>query len=358
MASCAMDLPDYSSTGMQLALTTLADCREWYTSGMNTNTPDTILASARRVLATEAEAIIALSAQIDESFQAACALILACPGRLIITGMGKSGHIANKIAATMASTGTPAFFVHPAEAAHGDLGMITRQDVVLALSNSGESDEIIALLPSLSRLGVPLITMTGNRESTMARESRVHLYAGVAQEACPLNLAPTASTTAALALGDALAVVLLEQRGFGSEDFAMSHPGGSLGRRLLVHVRDLMHAGDLLPQVSESVLLKDALLEMSRKGLGMTAVVDADGGLAGVFTDGDLRRTLDKDVDVRTALVRDVMTRNPATIDAGKLAAEAAQVMEAKRINGLLVLDGSKLVGAINMHDLMRARVV
>lgn len=321
------------------------------------STPNTLV-RARRVLNVEAEAIVALANQLDDSFHAACALILACKGRLIVTGMGKSGHVARKIAATMASTGTPAFFVHPGEAAHGDLGMITSQDVVLALSYSGESDEIITLLPSLSRLGVPLIAMTGNAESTMARESRVHLYAGVEQEACPLNLAPTASTTAALALGDALAVVLLEERGFRSEDFARSHPGGSLGRRLLIHVRDVMHAGDLLPVVDENAGLKKALLEMSGKGLGMTAVVDATGGLIGVLTDGDLRRALDRDVDVRVARVVDVMTRNPATIHAGHLAAEAAQLMETRRINGLLVLDGSKLVGALNMHDLLRARVI
>lgn len=325
---------------------------------MTENKLPEVLASARRVLAIEADAITTLSEQLDGSFHMACSLMLACRGRLIVTGMGKSGHVARKIAATMASTGTPAFFVHPAEAAHGDLGMITSDDVVLALSNSGESDEIIALLPSLSRLGIPLIAMTGNRESTMARESRVHLYAGVAQEACPLNLAPTASTTAALALGDALAVVLLEQRGFGSEDFALSHPGGSLGRRLLVHVRDLMHADEALPQVEDTVLLKEALLEMSRKGLGMTAVVNAEGKLVGVFTDGDLRRTLDRDIDVRTVSVAEVMTRNPATIAAGKLAAEAAQIMESRRINGLLVQENGKLVGALNMHDLMRARVV
>lgn len=333
-------------------------CARWYTSCMKTNTPPHTLISAQRVLRIEAAAITALADQLDDAFHAACSLILACQGRLIVTGMGKSGHIARKIAATMASTGTPAFFVHPAEAAHGDLGMITRQDVVLALSNSGEVDEIITLLPSLSRMGVPLITMTGNAESTMARESDVHLYAGVAQEACPLNLAPTASTTAALALGDALAVVLLEERGFRSEDFARSHPGGSLGRRLLVHVRDVMHAANTLPVVKENDGLKLALIEMSSKGLGMTAVVDEDGALTGVLTDGDLRRALDRDVDVRIAKVIEVMTRNPATIEAAKLAAEAAQVMETRRINGLLVMDEGKLVGALNMHDLLRARVV
>ena len=325
---------------------------------MTDKDPQQTLARAQRVLNIEAGALIALSNRLDASFHAACALILACHGRLIVTGMGKSGHVARKIAATMASTGTPAFFVHPGEAAHGDLGMITSQDVVLALSNSGESDELVTLLPSLSRLGVPLIAMTGNPDSTMGQECHIHLYAGVDQEACPLNLAPTASTTAALALGDALAVVLLEERGFRSEDFARSHPGGSLGRRLLIHVRDIMHDGDQLPVVEENVALKDALLEMSRKGLGMTAVVNATGALQGVLTDGDLRRALDRDVDVRVACVADVMTRSPVTIDASRLAAEAAQIMETRRINGLLVMADDQLVGALNMHDLLRARVV
>lgn len=328
-----------------------------YCAVMETEIQET-LTRARRVLSIEAEAIAALAQTLDASFHAACACILACQGRLIVTGMGKSGHVAGKIAATMASTGTPAFFVHPGEAAHGDLGMITATDVVLALSNSGESDELVALLPSISRMGVPLIAMTGNPDSTLARAAEIHLYAGVAQEACPLNLAPTASTTAALALGDALAVCLLEARGFRSEDFALSHPGGSLGRRLLVHVRDVMNAGERLPVVGESAALKEALLEMSRKGLGMTAVCDAAGTLLGVVTDGDLRRALDRDVDVRVAKVADVMTRQPATIEAGRLAAEAAQIMEARRINGLLVLEAGRLVGALNMHDLMRARVV
>lgn len=325
---------------------------------MKNRDPQQTLMRARRVLAIEADAIVALSARLDESFHAACILIQDCPGRLIVTGMGKSGHVARKIAATMASTGTPAFFVHPGEAAHGDLGMITSQDVVLALSNSGESDELVTLLPSLSRLGVPLIAMTGNPQSTLGREATIHLYAGVEQEACPLNLAPTASTTAALALGDALAVALLEARGFGSEDFALSHPGGSLGRRLLVHVSDVMHAGDRLPVVREGVALKEAVLEMSRKGLGMTAVIDSAGNLLGVLTDGDLRRALDRDVDVRVASVAELMTRNPVTISADRLAAEAAQIMETRRINGLLVLEGGKLAGALNMHDLLRARVV
>ncbi|WP_373975988.1 KpsF/GutQ family sugar-phosphate isomerase [Chitinibacter sp. SCUT-21] len=315
--------------------------------------------SGRRVLAIEAAAIEAVATQLDQAqFNLACELILSCAGRVVVMGMGKSGHIARKIAATMASTGTPAMFVHPAEAAHGDLGMITRQDLVLALSNSGESDEVLAILPSLKRLAVPIISMTGNPNSTLAQQSKVHLYAGVTEEACPLNLAPTASTTVALALGDALAVALLEARGFQADDFALSHPGGSLGRKLLVHVRDLMHSGDALPVVQESMNLRDALLEISRKGMGMTAVVDAAGVLQGVYTDGDLRRTLDRDFDLRTTSVAQVMTRNPATIEAQRLAAEAAAVMEDKRINGLLVLDHGQLVGALNMHDLLRARVV
>jgi arabinose-5-phosphate isomerase len=317
-----------------------------------------ILDCAKRVLRAEAEAVSALADRLNPSFVTACELILACQGRVIVLGIGKSGHIAKKIAATMASTGTPAFFVHPSEAAHGDLGMITRCDVVLALSNSGESDEVIALLPSLKRLGIPLIAMTGNEQSTLSKQANVHLDSGVAQEACPLNLAPTASTTAALALGDALAVALLEARGFQIEDFALSHPGGSLGRRLLVLVRDLMHTGDALPVVRQDVLLRDALLEISKKGMGMTAVVDAAGQLLGIFTDGDLRRALDQGVDVRDTPVSTVMTLAPATIESHKLAAEAVQQMDARRVNGLLVLEAGILVGAINMHDLLRARVV
>ncbi len=317
-----------------------------------------ILECARRVLRVEADAVFALAERLNDQFATACELILSCQGRVVVIGIGKSGHIAKKIAATMASTGTPAFFVHPSEAAHGDLGMITRSDVVLALSNSGESDEVIALLPSLKRLGIPLIAMTGNAESTLSTQSSVHLDSGVTQEACPLNLAPTASTTAALALGDALAVALLEARGFQAEDFALSHPGGSLGRRLLVLVKDLMHSGDDLPVVQHDVLLRDALLEISKKGMGMTAVVDGQGGLLGIFTDGDLRRALDQGVDVRDTPVSTVMTLNPAAIESNKLAAEAVQQMDTRRVNGLLVLEAGVLVGAINMHDLLRARVV
>jgi len=273
--------------------------------------------------------------------------------------MGKSGHIGGKIAATLASTGTPSFFMHPAEASHGDLGMITEQDVVIALSNSGESVEIAAIVPLLKRRGAKLISMTGNPASTLALASDIHLDASVEQEACPLNLAPTASTTAALALGDALAVATLHARGFSAEDFARTHPGGALGRRLLVHVHDLMHQGDALPVVHESSSLKDALLEMTRKGLGMTAVVDYDAKLVGVFTDGDLRRLLDRDVDVRSAMTADVMHRNPHTVVASNLAVEAVRLMQEHKVNGLLALDDDgRLVGALNMHDLLRAGVV
>lgn len=317
------------------------------------------LALARRVIEIEANAVAALAERIDNSFLDALNLILDCRGRVVVIGMGKSGHIARKIAATMASTGTPAFFVHPGEAAHGDLGMITEQDVALLLSNSGESDEVLVLLPALKRKGLALIAMTGNPESTLAREATLHLNSSVAEEACPLGLAPTSSTTAALALGDALAVSLLDARGFGPEDFAVSHPAGRLGRRLLVHVADVMHAGDALPVVRSGVSLKEALLEMSAKGLGMTAVVGDDEALLGVFTDGDLRRALDRNGDLQGVSVDEVMTRSPRTIGAQRLAAEAAQVLEGHRINGLLVLDeNGRLVGALNMHDLLRAGVV
>ena len=314
---------------------------------------------ARQVLAIEAKAIEALIARLDGEFIRALQLILHCRGRVVVSGMGKSGHIARKIASTMASTGTPAFFVHPGEASHGDLGMITADDVLIALSNSGESPELLTIVPIIKRRGAKLISMTGNPASTLAREADVHLDASVAQEACPLGLAPTASTTAALALGDALAIALLDTRGFGAEDFARSHPGGALGRRLLVHVGDLMHSGEALPKVPESALLTEALLEMSRKGLGMTAVVGDADRLLGLFTDGDLRRALDKTLDIRAAKVAEVMTRNPRTIGPEKLAAEAVQKMDQHKINGLLVVDADgRLVGALNMHDLLRAGVV
>ncbi len=328
-------------------------------NGENIPATRNLLDLAREVLDIEARAIEALKERLDESFSAAVHLVLASPGRVVVSGMGKSGHIARKIAATLASTGTPAFFVHPAEASHGDLGMITSGDVLIALSNSGESPELLTIVPIVKRKGAKLIGMTGNPASSLARESDVHLDASVAQEACPLGLAPTASTTAALALGDALAVALLDARGFGAEDFALSHPGGALGRRLLVHVCDLMHGGAALPCVNESALLSEALLEMTRKGLGMTAVVDGEGRLTGIYTDGDLRRTLDKSGDIRALKVSETMSRNPRTIAAERLAAEAAQMMEQYKINGLLVVDdNNKPVGALNMHDLLKAGVV
>ncbi len=322
-------------------------------------TASDILALARRTLEIEAAAVLALQSRLDDSLVRAVDILLACKGRVVVTGMGKSGHVGTKIASTLASTGTPAFFMHPAEASHGDLGMITGQDVVLALSNSGESPEIIAILPLIKRRGARLITMTGRPGSTMAREADIHLDAAVAQEACPHNLAPTASTTAALALGDALAVVTLYARGFTAEDFARTHPGGALGRRLLIHVRDVMHKDEALPVVQEDTPFKTALLEMTRKKLGMTAVVDASGSLVGVFTDGDLRRCLDRDLDIKTTRIDSVMTRSPKTISEDVLAAEAARYMEDKQINGLLAVDGAgRLTGAFNMHDLLRAGVV
>ncbi|HEV7165114.1 MAG TPA: KpsF/GutQ family sugar-phosphate isomerase [Gammaproteobacteria bacterium] len=314
---------------------------------------------AREVLETEASAISALIPRLDSTFTSACRLMLACRGRVVVTGMGKSGHVANKIAATLASTGTPAFFVHPGEASHGDLGMITGDDLVLALSNSGETTELVTILPLIKRLGVKLLAFTGNPESTLAKIADVHLDVSVVREACPLNLAPTASTTAALAMGDALAVALLEARGFTQEDFARSHPGGSLGRRLLLRVEDIMHKGETIPQVAEGTTLSQALMEMTRKGLGMTAIVDAKGRVAGIFTDGDLRRTLDKRVDVHTALVDEVMTKNCTTIAPEALAGEALHLMESRKFNGLLVVGKDRgLLGALNMHDLLRAGIV
>ena len=316
--------------------------------------------SGRRVFGIERDGLAAVAARIDGQFSAACRMLLAGKGRVVCMGMGKSGHVARKIAATLASTGTPAFYVHPGEAGHGDLGMITDRDIVLALSYSGESDEILTLLPVLKRQGNALIAMTGRVQSTMAREADIHLDVSVPAEACPLALAPTASTTASLAMGDALAVALLEARGFTSDDFARSHPAGALGRRLLLHIADVMHAGDDVPRVGADATLGDALLEMSRKRLGMTAVVDADNRLLGLYTDGDLRRSLaDPATDVRDTRIDKVMTRTPVTIDADALAVEAAQLMEAHKINALLVIDGERrVVGALNIHDLLRARVV
>lgn len=318
-----------------------------------------VLELAREVLRIEAREVEALAARLDERFVAAVSLILACHGRVVVSGMGKSGHVGRKIAATLASTGTPAFFMHPAEASHGDLGMITGQDVVLALSNSGESGELLAIVPQLKRTGARLISMTGNPKSELARESDVHLDASVSQEACPLGLAPTASTTATLALGDALAVALLDARGFSAEDFARAHPGGALGRRLLVHVRDVMREGDQMPRVAQGAALSAALLEMSRKGLGMTAIVDAAGHPVGIFTDGDLRRAFEQGVNVTATRVDDVMHARPQTITPNKLAVEAVELMESRKINGLLVVDEQGvLVGALNMHDLLQAKVV
>lgn len=315
--------------------------------------------SAQRTIRLEIEAIEALLARIDDDFATACKLILDCKGRVVVVGMGKSGHIGRKIAATLASTGTPAFFVHPGEASHGDMGMITRDDLVLALSNSGSTAEIITLLPLIQRLGITLISMTGKPDSPLAEAAAVNLDAGVSQEACPLNLAPTSSTTTALVLGDALAIALLEARGFTAEDFAFSHPGGALGRRLLLKVEHIMHAGDSLPCVQRGTTLRDALLEMTRKGLGMTVVLETDGRLAGIFTDGDLRRTLDRNVDVRQAAIDEVMTPHGKTARAEMLAAQALKIMEDHKINALVVVDGAdRPIGALNMHDLLRAGVL
>ena len=312
------------------------------------------------VLNTEAEAISALTGRLDQGFHDACDLILKCTGRIVVTGMGKSGHIGNKIAATLASTGSPAFFMHPGEASHGDLGMITADDLVIALSNSGETSEITLLLPLLKRIGIPLLALTGNPASTLARSADIHLDVSVAREACPLGLAPTSSTTASLAMGDALAVAVLEVRGFTEEDFALSHPGGHLGRRLLLRVSDIMHTGDAIPLVTAETTLKDTLLEMTDKGLGMAGVVDAaENRLVGVYTDGDLRRTFEIMPDIESAVVRDYMTANCVTITAERIASEALKIMHDKKINALMVVDKKLVVqGALNMHDLLRAGVV
>ena len=320
---------------------------------------EALLDFARRALEIEARAVQGLAARLGAAFAAACRICLACQGRVVVTGMGKSGHVAGKIAATLASTGTPAFFLHPAEAGHGDLGMITRTDAVLALSNSGETPELVLLLPHLKRLAVPLMVMTGKGESTLARAATVTLDVAVAAEACPLNLAPTASTTATLAMGDALAVAVLEARGFTAQDFARSHPGGALGRKLLLHVEDLMRTGTAVPRVTPDAPLSAGLLEMSRKGLGMTVVVDRADKILGVFTDGDLRRALDKQIDVHATVMSAVMTQHGKTIGPRELAAEAVHLMEVHRITALPVADPQgRLVGALNVHDLMRAGVV
>jgi arabinose-5-phosphate isomerase len=320
---------------------------------------DSLIRKGRGVIEIELAAVAQLSARVDEQFASACRCILACTGRVVVIGMGKSGHIGNKIAATLASTGTPAFFVHPSEASHGDLGMITAEDVVIALSNSGETDEITALLPVIAHLQVPLIALSGNPNSSLAQAANVNIDVSVEQEACPLDLAPTTSTTAALIMGDALAIALLEARGFSVDDFALSHPGGALGRRLLLRVKDIMHSGDEIPCVYEDTLLKDALVEMTRKGLGTTAIIDADNRVLGIFTDGDVRRALDSDVNIHTTRIADVMTFGGRTIDGDKLAVEALSMMETHKINALLVVEVENiLVGALNMHDLLRARVV
>ncbi|QHE90846.1 KpsF/GutQ family sugar-phosphate isomerase [Pandoraea fibrosis] len=320
--------------------------------------PGRALEVAREVLRTEADAIERVSAHLDDSFSEAVSLLLDCRGRVVVTGMGKSGHIGRKLAATFASTGTPAFFVHPAEASHGDLGMITADDVVVALSNSGETGELVSILPMIKRIGAKLIAMTGNANSSLGRLSNVHLDAHVDREACPLGLAPTASTTAALALGDALAVTLLDARGFGAEDFARSHPGGALGRRLLTFVRDVMRTGERIPRVRSDASLSDALLEMTAKGLGMTAIVDADDRVVGIFTDGDLRRLFKRTLDFTTLTLADVMKASPRTIGPDQLAAEAAELMERFGITQLLVTENDRLVGALNVHDLFAAKVV
>ena len=318
-----------------------------------------ILALASEVLDIEARAVHSLRDRLDDSFLAACRLCLDTPGRIVVAGMGKSGHISSKIAATLASTGTPSFFVHPGEASHGDLGMITDQDVLLAISYSGETDEILTILPLVRRMGAKLIAMTGKPGSTLAKAADVHLDVSVTEEACPLNLAPTASTTATLAMGDALAVALLELRGFTAEDFAMSHPSGSLGKRLLLRVADVMQSGDAIPAVAADVPLTDGLMEMTEKGLGMTAVIDEENRIIGIFTDGDLRRALDAGVDVRKTRIDEVMHSDCKTISADVLAVEAVVLMEENKITSLLVADDDRILrGALNIHDLFRAGIM
>ncbi|MBN7795347.1 KpsF/GutQ family sugar-phosphate isomerase [Parahaliea mediterranea] len=324
---------------------------------MPENTPSAYRSSALRTVKMEAEAVAALEARIDGAFDRACELLLATRGRVIVTGMGKSGHIARKIAATLASTGTPAHFVHPGEASHGDMGMITADDSVIALSNSGNSPEIITLLPLLKRLGTPLISMTGNAGSPLGQASDAHLDTGVETEACPLDLAPTSSTTAALVMGDALAIALLEARGFTAEDFAFSHPGGTLGKKLLLKVGDVMRSGDRVPRVALETPLAQALLEISDKGLGMTTVIDDDGKLAGVFTDGDLRRAIDQRVDINDTTIAQLMTHAPKTVTAGMLAAEAMRIMEENQITSLVVLEDDEVVGVIHLMSLLHAGI-
>ena len=321
--------------------------------------PHAILDLAKAVIETEARGILQLSERLDNAFVEACQLIIHCKGRVVVTGMGKSGHIASKIAATFASTGTPAFFVHPGEASHGDLGMIVPGDVIVAMSNSGETDELLLILPIIKRLGIPLIAMTGKPESTLARNASVHLDVSVEDEACPLGLAPTTSTSATLVMGDALAISLLQTRGFTEEDFARSHPAGALGRRLLLHISDIMHTGSQIPVVDKNDKLSNAILQMTQKGLGMTAVIDQQSRLLGIITDGDLRRIIESGTDFRKMYVHELMNSSCKTIQENQLAVEAAQLMDTYKINSLLVVDEDhKLRGALNIHDLFRARVI
>lgn len=318
-----------------------------------------ICALGRAVIVDEAKTIASLADRVGHQFAKACLHLLACEGRIIVMGMGKSGHVAKKIAATFASTGSPAFFIHPGEAKHGDFGMITRKDVLIVISNSGETEEILAILPFLKHLGVPLITLTGKPNSTLARAATINIDVGVEKEACPLNLAPTSSTTAALVMGDALAISLLEKRGFTAEDFARSHPGGTLGRRLLLKVDDIMHQGDAIPKVDFDATLKTALVEMTQKKLGVTTILDAEGQLAGIFTDGDVRRALDKNVDIHTINIHQIMTKNPKQIPTGTLAAEALNIMEKYKITSLIVANQkNELAGIIHLHDILRAGVL
>lgn len=326
---------------------------------MSVNKADKLRALGLAVIQTESQAVATLAARIDDTFVLACDFMLKCEGRIVVIGMGKSGHIGSKIAATLASTGSPAFFVHPGEASHGDLGMITAKDVVLALSNSGETEEILTILPLIKRLNVPLISLTGNKTSTLAMAASVNIDVSVEKEACPLGLAPTSSTTVALVMGDALAIALLEAKGFSAKDFARSHPGGRLGRRLLLLVRDIMHTGDEIPIVPYTATLRDALVEMTRKGLGMTAVVENGQHVRGIFTDGDLRRALDKQVDIHSTMITEVMTASCKTVAPECLAVDALSLMQSHQITVLLVMDAQQiLIGVLHMHDLLRARVV
>ncbi len=323
------------------------------------DTMKSFLDSAIRTIQLEAEAVNDLLNHLDGDFEAACGIMINCRGRIIVTGMGKSGHIGNKIAATLASTGTPSFFVHPAEASHGDMGMFTADDVVLALSNSGETAEIVTILPLIKRLAIPLISITANPNSTLSQEADANLHIGVEKEACPLGLAPTSSTTAQLVLGDALAIALLEARGFSAEDFAFSHPGGSLGRKLLLKVKDIMHSGEDVPRVSSGTPIHESLLEVTDKRLGMTTVTNTQGQLIGIFTDGDLRRTLDQELNLKNTSIDQVMTQHCTTVSGELLAAEALQIMQSKKINALIVCDQeNRPIGALNMHDMLKAGVI